>query len=329
MLAKELNLSVATVSKALRDSYEINVKTKEKVIELARKLNYIPNPYASSLRRKNSKTIAVVLPDVADSFFSLVVNGIHTVAAEKGYHALIYLTFEDFQKEAEILRDCQSGRVDGVLISVSETTTSLQHINQVIASDIPLVFFDRACEDCKVSQVITDDFDSCYAAAELLISKKCKKICFLAASSNISIFKKREEGFKKAMQDHKHRLSASSIQLCEGSPSESMAIIRRLLKSKNRPDAIIASTERLVTEVYRVAQENKIQIPKQLKVISFTNLPTADILSPSLTTITQPAYEMGRQAARLLFSRIEKPANRNIIEKMMLPSLIEQRASTA
>jgi LacI family transcriptional regulator len=329
MLAKELNLSVATVSKALRDSYEINPKTKERVIELARLRNYIPNPYASSLRRKNSKTIGVVLPDVADSFFSLAVNGIHTVAAEKGYHALIYLTFEDFNKEVEILRDCQSGRVDGVLISVSETTVTQHHIHQFISSGIPLVFFDRACEDCKVSQVTTDDFDSCYAATELLIRKGCKRISFLGASSSISIFNKRENGFKKALQDHKIKSQAASVERCEGSAAETLQIIRRILKRKNRPDGIVASTERLATQVYRVAQEYKIHIPRQLKVISFTNMPTADILSPSLTTVTQPAYEMGRQAARLLFSRIEKPASRTIIEKMMLPSLIEQRASTS
>src|SRR6187549_86971 len=117
-LAKQLNLSVATISKALKDSHEISPETKQRVFELAKKLNYTPNPYASSLRHRSSKTIAVVLPEVADSFFSMAINGIESVAQEKGYHVLIYLTHEQFEKEISILRDFQNGRVDGVLLSI-------------------------------------------------------------------------------------------------------------------------------------------------------------------------------------------------------------------
>src|SRR5260370_741884 len=135
----KLNLSIATVSKALRDSHEISAATKLKVIELAKQLNYVPNPYASSLRKRTSKTIAVVLPEVADSFFSLAINGIETIAQEKGYHVLIYLTHESFVKEINILKDFQSGRVDGILLSVSDETNNSDHVKEVIAAGIPVV----------------------------------------------------------------------------------------------------------------------------------------------------------------------------------------------
>src|SRR5258706_5744658 len=184
ILAKELKLSVASVSKALRDSHEISNETKQKVLALARQLNYVPNPYASSLRKRVSKTIAVVLPEVADSFFSLAINGIESVAQEKGYHVLIYLTHESFAREKAILNEFKSGRVDGILMSVSGETCDSDHIKEVTAAGIPVVFFDRICEDVATVKIITDDFESGYNAATHLIEKGCKKIAFLSISAS-------------------------------------------------------------------------------------------------------------------------------------------------
>src|SRR5437870_6800506 len=200
-LAQELNLSVGTVSKALKDSHEISIETKRKVHELVSKLNYIPNPYASSLRKRKSRTIAVVLPEVADSFFSLAINGIEAVAQEKGYHVLIYLTHESFLKEENILKDFQSGRVDGILLSVSDETSNSDHVKKVISAGIPVVFFDRICEDVDTVRVITDDFESSYNATTHLIQKGCERIAYLSISANLSISNNRMEGYKKALED--------------------------------------------------------------------------------------------------------------------------------
>src|ERR1700712_4214722 len=158
MLAGQLHLSTATVSKALRDSHEISHETKQRVLELAATLNYVPNPYASSLRRRLSKTIAVVIPEVADSFFAQAINGIESVAQEKGYHVLIYLTHESFEKEKLILKDFESGRVDGVLMSVSRETTSCGHIGELMDKGVPLVFFDRVFEEIETTKITTDDY---------------------------------------------------------------------------------------------------------------------------------------------------------------------------
>ena len=184
-LAKELNLSIGTVSKALRNSHEISAQTKEKVFALAKQLNYVPNPYASSLRRKKSKTIGIVVPEIADSFFSHAIKGIGSIAIEKGYHVLVYLTEESFSREEAILGDFKSGRVDGVLMSVSSETSSNNHITKLKEENIPLIFFDRAIDEIETTKIITNDFESSYKATEHLIKRGCKRIYYLSVSKHL------------------------------------------------------------------------------------------------------------------------------------------------
>ena len=329
ILAKELNLSVASVSKALRDSHEISNKTKQKVLALAKKLNYIPNPYASSLRKRISKTIAVVLPEVADSFFSLAINGIESVAQDKGYHVLIYLTHESFAREEAILNEFKSGRVDGILISVSAETIDSNHIKEVVATGKPVVFFDRICEDVETARVITDDFESSYQATRHLLQQGCKKIAYLYTSANLSINNKRMEGYKKALTDNDIKITAADIILCDSDTEGNYNIIKKILGKKEKPDGIIACVEKLTTPVYLACNELKLPIPGKIKVVSFTNLPAALILSPTLTTITQPAFEMGKMAASVLFKALEK-SNYNLKKEMVvIPSVLNIRQSTS
>src|SRR4051794_28351218 len=165
-LAVRLQLSTATVSKALRDSHEISNETKQRVVQLASVLNYVPNPYASSLRKRISKTIAVVIPEVADSFFAEAINGIELIAQGKGYHVLIYLTHESFEKERSIFMEFQSGRVDGVLLSVSVETVNTEHIINLKNNNIPIVVFDRICDEINTAKVTTDDYNAGYTAAQ-------------------------------------------------------------------------------------------------------------------------------------------------------------------
>jgi LacI family transcriptional regulator len=328
-LAKELNLSVATISKALKDSYEISPETKQRVLALAKKLNYTPNPYASSLRKRTSKTIAVVLPEVADSFFSLAINGIESVAQEKGYHVLIYLTHENFIKEEAILKDFQSGRVDGILLSVSSETTNGNHVKEVIATGKPVVFFDRVCEDIETAKIITDDFESSYKATSHLTEKGCKKIAYLYTSSNLSINIKRMEGYKKALADEGIKNNQADIILCDGNTAGNYEIIKKVLKKEIRPDGIIACVEKLTTPIYLVCRDLKLSIPDDIKVISFTNLQAALILSPTLTTVTQPAFEMGEMAASVLFKALEKNNYNLKKETVIIPSVLNIRHSTS
>jgi LacI family transcriptional regulator len=327
MLAKELNLSTAAISKALRDSHDISAVTKLRVQALANQLNYVPNPYAGSLRQHKSKTIAVVIPEVADSFFSLALNGIESIAIEKGYHALIYLTHEKIAREKAILKDLQSGRVDGVLMSVTVETESVEHIRE-LNSKVPLVFFDRVCEEIDTAKVTTDDYESAYKATVHLIEQGCKSIILLSISNNLSISSNRLEGYKRALADHHIKPKRSGIILCGNDPAKNYALIRKLMSGLQRPDGILATVEKLTTEIYLVSESLQIAIPHDLKVVCFSNLTTAAILNPSLTTVTQPAFEMGKAAAMILFKALEKKNSHLNNESLVIPSALSLRNSS-
>jgi len=327
-LAKELNVSVATVSKALSDSHEISEQTKIKVLETAARLNYTLNPYASSLRNKKSKTIALILPEVADNFFSLAINGIQSVAEKKGYHVLIYLSHEKFINEKSIAAECSSGRVDGVLISVASETANADHLLKLQKENLPVVFFDREFEGLHIAKVVTNDFECGYLAATHLIQNGCKNPVFLSISSSLSICNKRADGFKAALKDKKTGNIEKAVVECRGTNSEAYTQIKNLLSGKNKPDGIVASVERLAIQVYLICQEMSVSIPNELKVLVFSTLETAPILNPPLTTITQPAFEIGRTAAELLFKGIEKKKYNLEDETITLPSVFIERASS-
>jgi LacI family transcriptional regulator len=327
-LADKLQLSVSTISKALRDSYEISEETKKKVLDLATRLNYVPNPYASSLRRKKSKTIAVVLPEVADNFFSLAINGIQSIAETKGYHVLIYLSHEKFANEKTILEEFQSGRVDGVLISISSETDTTDHINKLHANNIPVVFFDREHQNIEAARVTTNDFECGYLAAGHLLARGCRKPAFLSISESLPICLNRMEGYKAALKEAGIPKSDMQVIYCCDSDSTYQQI-KQLMQSDNRPDGLIASVEKIVTPVYLACHELNINIPRDVKVIAFATLDTAPILNPALTTVTQPAFEIGKAAATLLFKGIEKSSFDLKKERMVIPSVMIERESTA
>jgi LacI family transcriptional regulator len=326
-LAKELNLAVSTVSRALRDSHEISPQTKERVRALAEKLGFQPNPHASSLRQNKSKTIAVVIPEIENNFFSQVINGIESVAPNKGYHVLIYLTHEDFNKERDILQLLRNGRVDGIMISVSNTTTELEHIEAWRQASIPMVLFDRTCEEIDVPNIMTNDAEMAFKATEHLLKRGCKNIAFLGMAGNLSISNRRKAGYISALKKYK----AGEPQLVELTTKDyiNRNMLKELLQQQPRPDGIFATIEKFAVNTYEVCKELNLHIPQDVKVISFSNLQAAALFDPALSTIIQPAYDIGREAATILFKIIEKKMLMPFEKKMVLPSQLIERASTA
>ena len=327
-LAKELNLSVSTVSRALQDSYEISAATKNKVFDLAKKLNYQPNPYASSLRKQKSKTIAVVIPEVANNFFSLAINGIEAIAQEKGYHVLIYLTHESYQRELSIARHLQSGRVDGILMSLASETRDISHLVDLHGKGIPFVFFDRVCNAIETPRITTDDYESGYKATEHLILNGCKRIAYLSLSKNLSISNRRMQGYLDALKKLQLPTDERLIVPCGNDVEANYKLIKDVLTLEDRPDGIFAAVEKLAIVTYHLCEELNIKIPGDLKVISFSNLETASLLCPSLTTITQPAYDIGNKAAEVLFRILEKKRVKVPNENTVLKSVLIMRRST-
>ena len=328
-LAKELNLSVSTVSRALRDSWEISTPTKQRVFALAKKMNFQPNPYASSLRKHRSRTIAVVIPEVANNFFALAIKGIETVAREKGYHVLIYLTNEEAAEEVAIASSLQSGRVDGVLLSLCGSSQDTRHLLELQQRNIPMVFFDRVCEGITAPKVMTNDYESGFVATEHLVKAGCGRIAHLTISMTLSISLKRQQGYTDALRRYEQAADRDLIIHCGGDEATNYRLIKDLLSSDDRPDGVFASVEKLAVQVYHVCRELGLRIPEDVKVISFSNLVTASLLNPSLTTIAQPAFDMGKEAATILFRRLEKKYIVTPEDRVMLPAKLEVRDSTA
>jgi LacI family transcriptional regulator len=326
-LAQILNLSISAVSKALRDGHDISKETKDRVVSLARELNYQPNPHASSLRKHTSKTIAVIIPEIDNNYFTLAIKGIESIAREKGYHVLIYLTHEDIGREVALTRYLHGGRADGVLISVSSTTADYAHLQQLMENGLPIVFFDRVCDSLDTAKITTDDFESGYLASSHLIEQGCKRPAHLAISRNISIGNKRMEGYRKALTDHGIPVNESCIIECVNDDEQDLKRIKDLLLEQ-KPDGIFAAVERYAISTYEACRDLNLRIPADVKVICFSNLKIASLLNPPLSTITQPAFAIGREAAVMLFKSLEKKMFRLTNEQIVIRSELIQREST-
>ena len=328
MLANQLSVSVSTVSKALRDSHEIGDATKQRILEKAKELGYRPNPYASYMRQQKSKTIALIIPELNNSFFLQVVNGAESIAGEKDYHLLVYITHEDVEKEKSIIRHLQNGRVDGILMAISLTTTDYSHIEECIVNELPIVFFDRVCHEIETTKIVTDDFASAFVATEHLIKNGCRNIGYISISDHLSIGIKRLNGYLEALNKYDIELDEENIIRCNNDENENHLKIKDLLTKPKRIDGVLASVERFALGTYNVCKELKISIPEDLKVICFSNLYTADFLNPSLSTISQPAFDMGATAAETLLKHLEKKKMQLVNENIVIKSTLMVRDSS-
>jgi len=300
LLAKELNVSTSTVSRALNDSYSISETTKQKVRNLAEKLNYQPNPYAKSLVQKSSRTIAVIIPDIENSFFSSCIDGINAIATNYGYHVLIYLTHEDHEQELSIVKSLLNGRVDGLLISVSKNTVNADHLKK-LACKIPVVFFDRIIPGSGLPSVNNDDFESGFAAARHLIDNGAKKLLYLGLSTRLSTDRQRKEGFLQALNGF-NSCTCEEIYFDQVKKSYLFELFQEKYQQDEGFDGIFASSENLVFLCYEFINKLSLKIPDDVKILGFSNSPSSAFLRPSLTTITQPAREIGLKAAEVLFT---------------------------
>jgi LacI family transcriptional regulator len=250
------------------------------------------------------------------------------VAKEKGYHVLIYLTHENLENEKGILKDFESGRVDGVLMSVSRETISSGHIKALIDKDVPVLFFDRVFDDVPTVKVTTNDFESAYIATKHLIKSGCKNPHFVSILGNLNIISCRLEGYKKALQEHDIKFSNNNIINCSTNWEHNYNKLYKKLSAAKKPDGLLCSIENLSIIIYKVCEDLKIKIPGNLQIISFSNLDTASFLNPPLTTITQPAYEIGKTAAATLVKALEKKSFVISDDNVIIPSVLTIRKST-
>lgn len=326
-LAEALGLSTSTISRAFRDNDDIKPATKELILAKARELNYQPNHYASNLREQKSKTIAVIVPELANNYFSRAIRGIEKVAREKGYYTLVYATDDDYAKEVSFIKLLHNGRADGIIMSVSGEANNHDYLNELGNKRLPLVFFDRIYEDIQTPKVVTNDYQSSFDATEHLIQQGCKRIAYFVINKSLSIGKTRMQGYIDALQKHQMILDDDMIVDCSNSYEENKVIISNVLTTL-KPDGVFASVERLAFATFYACYDLNISIPDSLKVIGFSSLEIAPLLNPSLTTITQPAAEQGEEAAKLLFKMLDGDDLSDVNKTVVLESKIIPRNST-
>jgi DNA-binding LacI/PurR family transcriptional regulator len=325
-LAIILKLSPATVSRALNDSYEIGEGTKEKVRALAKELNYQPDRIASSLRSKRTKLIGVLLPDISYFFNSTALKGIEEVLIPKGYRVIIFQTGESYNREVENLKDLASFKVDGIIASLSAETRNLSHFHENLPSDTPLVFIDRVPSENDYIKIGINNKKAAYNAVKYLIKKGKKKIAWLAGPEGLKISEFRYEGYCQAHLESGLSIDPSLKVECEFSGYSAFNAIVNLIKNKADTDAIFSINDRLAIEVLAAVQVCNKRIPQDIQVLGFNNESFSPFLKPSLSTILQPAYEMGIEAANQLLKLIS--GKRPEIKEYIFDTKLIEREST-
>jgi LacI family transcriptional regulator len=307
-IAKALGVSTSTVSRALKGSYEIGAETKKLVQEYAEKVNYRPNPIALSLKDQKSHSIGVVVCEVANDYFSQAINGIESIAYNRGYHVIITQTHESFDRETANVQHLLSRHVDGLLVSLSAQTTDTSQYKYLHEKGFPIVFFDRIAADINTHRVVADNFKGAFDATELLIKSGFKNIAHLTNSNNLSITAERFNGFKAALDKHGIEFKPGYLKNCEHGGmiyDEIELAIKALLALNDRPEAIFIGSDRLTISCLSILKKMNIKVPDDLALAGFTNSDVVDLFDPPLTVVRQPAFQIGQKATELLIKTIE------------------------
>jgi len=299
-LAKRLNLSASTVSRALRDHPDISDETKQRVRAAAKRANYQPNLIAQSLQNKRSNNIGVIVPEIRNRFFATVISGIEDLAYESGYTIMVCQSNDTFQREIINTRALAANRVAGMLVSTSQETTGFDHLQQVISQGVPIVLFDRVVEELAVPKVVVDDFNGAYRAVSHLIETGRTRIAHLTGANSLYISRKRREGYEAALQDHGLPVQEAYIIRGGYHEEDGRRAAMELLEMETMPDGLFAINDPVALGALIHLQDNQVRIPEQIGIVGFSDNPNASLIRPALTTVNQPAYEIGKTAASLL-----------------------------
>jgi LacI family transcriptional regulator len=330
-IAKALGVSTSTVSRALRDSYEISQETKQLVLECAERLNYRPNPIALSLKEKKSRSIGVIVTEIANNFFSQIINGIESIAYDRGYNVIISQSFESYEREVREAQFLASRSVDGLLVSLSTETHDFAHLKSLNERGLPIVFFDRITNELNTHKVIVDNFRGAFDATEHLIQMGAKRIAVIASSEFLSITQDRVGGYKEALAKYGMAETPSLIHYCFYSGmvfSEIEEIVNKLFTMRHKPDAILTTGDKLTTGVLKTLKRRGMKVPDDVALAGFSNTDIPELIDPPLTVVRQPAREMGEAAIDLLLQLIDSKRPVTEFERRMLTPELQVRESS-
>ncbi len=326
-IARELGVSPSTVSRAMKDHPDISPATKKQVNELVEKLKYKPNTVALSLRSRKTNIIALVVPEIVHHFFSSVISGIEEVAQEAGYHVMIFQSNESYDREVAITRSLASMQIDGLLVSISKTSKKFGHFSELMSEGVPLVFFDRACEEIEADRVVVDDFTGAFNAVEYLIRTGCKRIAHFGTAQHLQIGYQRKRGYISALEKHGIKPDDKLMIKCDTLP-DALDLTSGIMRLEDPPDAIFTVNDITASGVMKILKQLRYRIPEDVSVIGFTDGLVATVTDPSLTSVSQHGFVMGKKAMEMLLYRINILEDDLPARKEVLPTDLIIREST-
>ncbi len=326
-IARQLDISPATVSRALKDHPDISKHTKKAVIELANSLNYQPNSIALSLRSQKTFTIGVIVPEIIHFFFSSAISGVEATAYKAGYNVVICQSNESYEREVANVNTLLNNRVDGILISVSKNTTDFSHLKKVVNMGVPLVFFDRICNEIDAHKVIVEDKKGAYNAVKHLIDQGYKHIAHLSGPESLQISRLRKDGYLDALKDngiaHDPRLLLQADNRMSGYQN-----MKKLLQLEQRPDAVFTVNDNVAIGAIKAIKEAGLKIPQDVAVIGFSDdQKITSLVEPHLSSVAQPAFQIGQTAGELFLKQITN-SDSDSFEEVVLDTELIIRGST-
>lgn len=327
-IAKALNITASTVSRALNDHPKISSQTKQLVWDTARELQYRPNTIASSLRKGKANTIGMIVPRINRHFFSNVITGVESILNPAGYTLIICQSEEKYEKEIENVETLIANRVGGILISISVETHDVKHLQKAINAHIPIVMFDRVSDKLNVNKVENDDEAGSYETAVHLIEQGYKDFLWMGGPRTSSIYRNRFNGYRKAIEEN--NMDINKMKCFEATPVLQVAynFMNDLIANNDIPEVVFATSDYMAMGVLQACHDNNLRVPEDIAVTGYSNEPFAELIHPKLTTVEQYSEEMGKAAANLLLEQLNSNSDEFIPRKIVLkPKLIIRETS--
>jgi DNA-binding LacI/PurR family transcriptional regulator len=325
-IARKLNVSISTVSRALRNASDVNSDTKKAIVALSEELNYQPNRLAISLREKQTHTIGVIVPNL-DYVLSMMVRGIDEVALEAGYTVMVCQSNESFGREIVNTRRLLESLVDGFIISVSSETKSFEHFKKIQERNLPIVVFDRVTPDLIAPSVRIDNEDGGFQATEHLIEQGYKRIAILAGPKNLGISNKRMDGYLNALKKYKIKKEEALIIHCDFNQDYAYFATKELLAMKKRPDAIFTISDRMAIGAMLAIKEKGLRMPEDIGLVGFNNEPVTNLVTPQISSVEMSAFEVGKAAAKLFIETMHHNEDMTHSEQVIKPKLVIRESS--
>jgi LacI family transcriptional regulator len=327
-IARKLNITASTVSRALNDHPRISAETKKAVLKAAQKFNYQPNNIAAALRNGKTNIIGIIVPTADRSFFSSVVRGIEEIANKSRYNVMICQTYDNYEKEVACVDALLNARVDGIIASHGKDTENFGHFLKVKERGIPLIFFDRSNDELEISHVVIDDYLGAFKATEHLIQQGCQRIAHFTNFRKISIYRERLRGYREALLNNGLPFNESLVVESNLQLEDGRASMEKLLKLKQIPDAVFSASALGAVGAMQVLKERSIKIPQEVALVAFSNESFTSFTDPSLTSVDQHSLRIGNAAAEIFLEEISVGHNKFIPQKIVLkPELIIRDSS--